>query len=215
MSIRIDYEILKKITNTEQERNIYVHNNPLARDIFWQRLDKIYSMISKYCNEQDKVLDFGGGSGVFGYGLSKYFEEVDIVDLDTSDAKNIKKYFNLKNVSIYEEDMANFSPKLQYDLVVATDVLEHFQYTQLPLDFINRILKKDGFLAITLPTENWLYELGRKIVNKQKPADHYHSSTTIINFLIRNGYKPLKRHYAPSYIVPIPLFEAIIFQKCH
>lgn len=213
MSLRIDLETLKEITNLEQERNIYIHPNPIARDIFWQRLEILTNMIKKEVVSYESVLDFGGGSGVFSYVLSEMFRKVDIVDLDTKDAVNIKQRFSLDNVSIYQEDISNFQIRDRYPIIVATDVLEHFKDLSIAERFINRAISADGYLAVTLPTENWIYELGRKIVRKQKPIDHYHSSKEVISYLESKGYEIVKRKFSPRYLFSIPLFEAVLLKS--
>jgi len=51
-SIRITPEVLKKITNQNNERNMYVHPNFLARDMFWQRLEFITRLLKDYTKTQ-------------------------------------------------------------------------------------------------------------------------------------------------------------------
>ena len=213
MSIRIDVSILKRITNVDQERNIYVHPNPVARDIFWQRLEKIYKYITEYTEKNYLVLDFGGGSGIFAKTLCSFFNQVEIVDLDTSCAHNIKNEFKLKNLEIITNDISSFIPKHKYDLIIAADILEHFRELEIPLKFIITNLKENGLLIVSLPTENKLYEVGRKILRKEKPADHYHSSDKVIKFISNCGFKENKKSYVPNYLFPIPLFEIVVFKK--
>ena len=45
MFLPIPPDVLARITDTTQERNIYVHPNPLARAIFWQRLEVGYHLL--------------------------------------------------------------------------------------------------------------------------------------------------------------------------
>jgi len=212
MDIRINKDILLELTDSAKERNIYTHPLWLARDIFWQRLEYAFGYLQKYTKPNDRALDFGGGSGVFCKTLSSYYSEVSIIDLDTEDARNILSYFGINNVKLINEDINKYQLDNKYDVIIATDVLEHFYDLQVPMDFLKSCLNKDGFLLVTLPTENWVYELGRKIVNKQKPADHYHSSNSVIDFIIQSGFKKIDEMFVPKYILPIPLFEVSIFQ---
>jgi len=210
--IRINKKLLEEITDVNNERNIYVHPLALARDIFWQRLEYAFKYIEKYTNINDNILDFGGGSGVFARTLSTYFNEVSIIDLDTQDAVSIKKYFELDNLNIITEDINTFTSIEKFNVIVATDVLEHFKDLGQPLNFFNKFLLKDGFLLVTLPTENKLYEFGRLIINKSKPSDHYHTSEEVLDFFINNRFKLIEKKFLPRYIVPIPLFEVAILQ---
>ena len=210
--IRIDRKVLLEITDCDNERNIYTHPLFLARDIFWQRLEYAYKYIKLFVGPEAEVLDFGGGSGVFSKSLSNYFEKVSIIDLDTKDAYNIKEYFKLNNVEIHTQDISEFDSERKFDLITATDVLEHFENLAIPQEFFNRYMKENGYLLVTLPTENFIYELGRLVINKQKPIDHYHKSSEVIDFLLNNGFELVQKQFVPKYIVPIPLFEVAIFK---
>ena len=211
--VRIEQKTLRDLTDGTKERNIYTHPNPLARDIFWQRLDGAYAYIEKHFNRNFKVLDFGGGSGVFSKALSHYFNAIDIIDLDVEEAEKIAAHFELKNVNIIQQNINDFHSDVEYDVIIATDVLEHFYDLNVPYQFFRKYLKKDGFLLVTLPTENWLYELGRKVVNKTKPIDHYHRSKEVIDFLKSNNFDVIKSTFAPRYLIPIPLFEIVLLKK--
>ena len=212
-SIRITPEVLKKITNQNNERNMYVHPNFLARDMFWQRLEFITRLLKDYTKTQQKVLDLGGGSGMLCKPLSQLFNSVDIIDLDTSDAENVIEFYKLPNVQLMCEDIGDFDININYDVIVAADVLEHFIDLQVPLQFINNHLKKDALLVVSLPTENAIYVLGRKIIRKNKPLDHYHKSCEVLEFLIDNGFELIRKQYCPKYIFPIPLFEIAMLRK--
>jgi hypothetical protein len=65
---------------------------------------------------------------------------------------------------------------------------------------------------VTLPTENFIYELGRVVVNKTKPLDHYHSSKEVIKFLQNNNFLQIDKTMVPKYIITIPLFDVGIFK---
>lgn len=209
---RIAFQTLLEITNPAQERNIYVHPNALAREIFWQRIDRVVGLVRENTKPSQIALDFGGGSGVMAKALSPHLKEIHIVDLDPNDARSIKDRFALENVRIFQEDIDSFSPPAQYDLVVAADVLEHFRDLSVPVRALRRVLKPNGLLIISVPTENWLYLLGRKLVRKQKPADHYHAARTIVNYLITMGFQRIKAMSAPQFGIRLPLFTVAIFK---
>jgi len=214
-TIRINPVILRNLTNQNNERNIYVHPNFIARDMFWQRLEHITRFIMNHAITRQKVLDLGGGSGMLCKPLSRLFDTVDIIDLDTSDAENIIEYYKLPNINIMSEDICSFSTSVSYDVIIAADVLEHFIDLQIPLQFIKKHLKPNGLLIVSLPTENFIYELGRIIIRKSKPLDHYHGSAEVLQFLSNNGLEIIHKKYCPTYILPIPLFEIAVFRsKC-
>jgi hypothetical protein len=64
INVRIDNDLLKQLTNVNNERKIYIHPNPLTRDILWKRLERVFRYAVKYAKNDFKILDFAGG-GVF------------------------------------------------------------------------------------------------------------------------------------------------------
>lgn len=211
---RIDMEILREVTNLEQERNIYIHPNALARDIFWQRLEWLYRYLLDFTSPADRLLDLGGGSGAFLQALSGYFHKVDLLDLDPSDARAIIDRLSLANVEVFSGDMTTFRPDHRYDVIIMADVLEHFEDTEVPLQCVKRLFSVEGgTLIVSLPTENWLYLLGRLVVRKQKPVDHYHSSREVLDFLQEHELRLVARRYSPQYCgIRLPLFDIAVFE---
>lgn len=212
--IREPISLLERITDTSQERNIYVHPSPLARDIFWQRLEILAAGLKRQITGAEKAIDFGGGSGAFLRGLCALFSQVEVIDLDPRDAVNLANHHGLINCRIHQGDISVWKPEVPVDVVVATDVLEHFECLDLPIRIIKSYLKTGGLLAISVPTENWLYLLGRIIVRKTKPADHFHAGEDILRRLVREGFQVEWKTYAPRYAgVGIPLFRLAILRK--
>ena len=44
-AVRVERDVMLGITDSGSERNVYVHPNALAREIFWQRLDAIFDFV--------------------------------------------------------------------------------------------------------------------------------------------------------------------------
>ena len=215
-SIRDSFELFTRITDTSQERNIYAHPNSIARDIFWQRLESLLIGMVSVCGTPSKILDFGGGSGAFLKGLSTEYASsmIDVVDLDPQDAEALRQHHSIANISIFKEDIQKWSPTVLYDVIIATDVLEHFQDLSVPIAAIKRLLKANGFLCISVPTENFLYLAGRVLINKQKPLDHYHAGKDVVAYLKSTGFQSVWTSYAPRYFgFPLPLFQLEILEK--
>jgi 2-polyprenyl-3-methyl-5-hydroxy-6-metoxy-1,4-benzoquinol methylase len=205
--IVIDVELMRRLT-AQKDRNMYIHPNPVARAIFWSRLRELYRMLLKHGKGTEIVADVGGGSGAFLPGLSALFKAVEVLDLDCSDAGAIKTHFDLTNVTIRECDIFAMSESQKYDVFVFADVLEHFYELSRPLNWIQDHAKSAGALvAVSLPTENALYELGRKVLRKQKPLDHYHGSAEVIHYMVRSGFNILESTYVPRFGIGVPLFQ--------
>jgi 2-polyprenyl-3-methyl-5-hydroxy-6-metoxy-1,4-benzoquinol methylase len=209
-AVVIPREELVQVTDVNNERNVYTPRLAIARAIFWSRLTTVYGLLERRHGRREKILDFGGGSGVFLKALCGYFEQVDMIDLDPSDARGIAAKYGLDNVRIIEADITSCRIGRSYDLVIALDVLEHFRDLEPPVTFIRRHLKPGGHLIVSLPTENRIYELGRKVIRKTKPRDHFHASRDIIATLRRSGFRVRDRYLVPGVaFVRLPLFEIV------
>ena len=211
--IPIPPDVLGRITDPAHERNIYAHPNPLARWIFWQRLAVGLRTLQAHAPAAAEVLDFGGGSGAFLPSLAACFRRVTVLDRDLDDARRVAAHYTLGHVELQEADVTTAPPARQYDVVVAMDVLEHFLDPQVPRRYLDACLKPGGLLLVSLPTENWLYRLGRVVVRKQKPADHYHAAHALVRYYRDAGYALLTHRYVPRLLgFALPLFSIALFR---
>lgn len=211
--VKIPPADLVRLTDAHHERNMYAHPNPLARWIFWQRLEVGHRLLDNVPTAS-RVLDFGGGSGAFLPALSRRFADVSVVDLDLNDAQRVAEHYQLSNVRLFQEDISSWNSPEKYDLVVTMDVLEHFADKSVPRRFLDDRLRSNGLLLVSLPTENWLYRLGRAVLRKTKPADHYHPAHELVQYYRMAGYNLLKCCHVPR-LGPfaLPLFYVGLFRK--
>lgn len=193
---------------------MYVHRNPLARWIFWSRLHCLYDLIKRHSTSRSVAADVGGGSGAFLLGLTSLFDSVDVLDFDCSDAEKIKTKYDLSTATLIEGDIEHIPTNNTYGTFVFADVLEHFSDLNVPIRWIKHHATKQGktLLAVSLPTENWVYKLGRIILRKSKPVDHYHCSADVLDFFAKAGFIIIERNYCPTVIFDIPLFEIAILR---
>lgn len=213
MFIKIPPADLVRLTDARHERNMYAHPNPIARGIFWQRLEVGYRLLGD-APAGSKVLDFGGGSGAFLPALAHRFADISVVDRDLNDARHVAEHYQMKNARLFEQDITSWDNAETYDLVVTMDVLEHFADKSVPRRFLDSRLKPNGLLLVSLPTENWLYRLGRAILRKTKPVDHYHPAHELVRYYREAGYTLLAHRYVPR-LGPfaLPLFYIGLFRK--
>lgn len=71
------------------------------------------------------------------------------------EAKNGKKKFD---VEIYVGDMHEFLPSKKFDVIFASNVLEHSVAPFLALLHWRKLLKQDGWLVLVIPSKEWLPE---------------------------------------------------------
>jgi predicted TPR repeat methyltransferase len=206
--VRVDYDFLSRIHNGESHTpNMYFHNNPMVRWLFWERLNVIANYINNNRSiKRGKCIDFGGGSGVFLPTLSLIFQEVILVDLDPSQAEIIIDKFELGNCKIVNGDVFEQSFD-DADCIIAADVLEHFEFTTDIVSHLKTWMSSSTFLISSLPTENWFYLVLRKMFKQEKPIDHYHDASYVENCLTEAGFSCTKNSRTLPLPKPFDLFS--------
>jgi len=191
---------------------MYFHKNAGVRWLFWERLNKISKIINKNQNiAKGTCIDFGGGSGVFLPTLSKLFDKVILVDLEPSQSEIIIKEYNLTNCTIIQGNVFELSFE-NIDCIIAADVIEHFDNTHLILNKLKTFMHSNTYLITSLPTENWLYVLLRKIFKQEKPIDHYFGAKEIEDVFIKDGLKKTKYSSNIPFIKPFDLFSIVAWK---
>ena len=194
--------------------DVYCGPNIIFREFFWLRLRLLTLLINWVKPNNERALDFGGGSGIMTPTLSQGFDRVDLIDLHADEADYLIKLLNIKNAFITKTNILDFDYGAdQFDMIMAADVLEHFQDLNGPLPKIKRWLKPDGFLFTSLPTENIFYCFLRIIFRKQKPWDHYHTAAHVEATLKNHGFKQVAGIYHPLFIPLFPLFRISAWKK--
>jgi 2-polyprenyl-3-methyl-5-hydroxy-6-metoxy-1,4-benzoquinol methylase len=190
----------------------YSHRNPIINWLFWQRLRKVMDHVQRpapYAN----ILDFGCGSGVMLPYLSSISTRVTAMDVDLLPIQSVQKYIPLpQNVDVKDATKTTISdlPASSFDLIIALDVLEHVHDLPQTLRELLALLKPNGRLIVSGPTENILYRLGRKVAGPEySGAYHERGIAEIKNELLKTT---TLEHIATLYW-PIPLFEIFSAKK--
>lgn len=208
MFVEIEPSFLRSIaTDSDRIPTLYYSNYLLVRQFFWMRLKLIYFHLQRLPINREVCLDFGGGGGVFLPTLSQLFKTVFFLDLEDAEARQVVEKHLLKNVKLVKQDIATVGfTKSSFDVIIAADVLEHFQDLSVPVTQIRNWLKQDGVLITSLPTENYLYVLLRQVFGVAKPADHYHTGYEVEAYLKARGFKQIRRTFVPLFGNILPLF---------
>lgn len=195
--IKIEPEIFQEYDHLVKQRT-YTNANPLVRWLYWRRFKNILDLID--VEERDQVLDFGCGEGAFLPTISKIFKSVIALDLDTRAARETVSKFELTNVNLIEESYEKLlESNDKYDLIIAASVLEHFEELDEVIELINKKLKAGGQFIASVPSENLLYRVGRKIFGFTKPEDHYQVPFQVKNALEKH-FIIKKIHYGPVHL---------------
>lgn len=189
----------------------YSHPNRLINWLFWQRLHTAMNFIEKQA-PYEHVLDFGCGSGVMLPFLAQHSHHVTAMDIDLVPLEHVKKHIPLaKNVRVLDANQTSLSqltPK-SFDLINALDVLEHVDDLLRTLRELLTLLKPNGQLVVSGPTENTVYRIGRKLAGPEFSGDYHERGTAEIKReLARLAHV---RQIATLYW-PVPLFEMFVAQ---
>ncbi|HLC56854.1 MAG TPA: glycosyltransferase [Candidatus Nanoarchaeia archaeon] len=123
------------------------------------------------------------------------------IGMDVKDCKG----FNFKRGSITD---IPFKPN-SFDAITAMEVLEHVEDRDLALNNINRVLRKDGTLVISVPNENTLFNMfwwlwTRSVGDMWKDThDEKFSKKKFLEDIERHGFKieSVKIHWLVDIII--------------
>ena len=109
---------------------------------------KIFNLIIREINNNDKICDFGAGIGTF----SKRFNKKKIICVE-ADKEN---FLLLKKTNITYSTL-NSLRNNSMDLIYSINVLEHIKDDEKIISLINKKLKKKGKFILFVPAFNFLY----------------------------------------------------------
>jgi 2-polyprenyl-3-methyl-5-hydroxy-6-metoxy-1,4-benzoquinol methylase len=125
--------------------------------------------INKYLNNGLKVLDVGCGVGAIDFYLASKKFKVKGIDISKRVIKQVRKnarIYNLDHKATF--NVMNFPhefPKTKFDVVICSEVLEHFEDDHLAIIKLRELLNKKGIIISSSPSINApLYRLG--LLNK-------------------------------------------------
>ncbi len=126
-------------------------------DFYWWHVGRQYIVKEQIRNRGKtihSILNIGCGTGGLVSTLEQ-FGEVFNADV-ASEALEFCRDKGIKNLSQIIDGKLDF-PDNSFDLIVATDVLEHIEDDELALKEWRRVLKPSGILLLTVPAYQWLW----------------------------------------------------------
>jgi predicted TPR repeat methyltransferase len=182
----------------------YLHSNPLMRWMAWKRVEVLAKRMNRLFAERPApadsrvVMDFGCGTGVLFREAGRHADQIFGIDLVLDAARLLVDEMGLENVTLLSPAEAEQRiPENMVDLVVAAEVLEHLDDLEETLRFFSSRLRPDGRLLISVPTENLLYRLGRKLAGFRGDY-HVHHASTIHETILRCGFNNVSIEKVPA-----------------
>jgi len=169
---------------------VYKLHRENEKEHWWYkgRREIISVFIKKFISKKKKlkILDFGAGSGTNTITLSN-FGDVYVYEKDKNTQDYLKKKF-AGNTNIFLLD--EVKEDSLYDLIVASDVIEHIENDDEILNFLSKILNPTGYILITVPAYNFLYNERDKFLGHFR---RYNKKT--LNFKVDKYFNTIKSSY--------------------
>ena len=215
--------VLKKVLKPESLKKMSITKlgnywtlNPLRS---WYARRRLYHILefTDLCLERNRAIDFGCGAGYFlpslslifsiacGLELKSEWNERLKTNLDEHFSKNGYPNVSYQLVEVGSEFSAFEEESI--DFISAADILEHFTSEQLA-NFMSescRVLKKGGILAVSLPSENWIYH-----IFSSKDSGHVANSSRAINSLVNRLGETFE---LINYRFIFPFFKVVCYKK--
>jgi 2-polyprenyl-3-methyl-5-hydroxy-6-metoxy-1,4-benzoquinol methylase len=177
----------------------YRHPNPVMRWMAWRRVEVVAHRLERlFANgaKDRSVVDFGCGTGVLLDQALKGARRVVGVDLVLDSARMLAKEWGLDVELMTPDEAQDALEPHSIDIIVAAEVLEHVEPIEDALDTFKTWLKKDGALLVSLPTENRLYQFGRRLAGFH--GHYHHDNAKSIDQAIRDaGFIRRSRSHIP------------------
>ncbi len=149
----------------------YSNPNPLMNFLFWERIYRVMMQVETR-QSLTRVLDFGCGSGVMLPFLSSRADRVYAVDIDLEPLRRLEKHITFAENVVFADSLEGVE-KHSLDFILALDVLEHVEDIDSTFAALASLLKPDGEIIVSGPTENIFYKIGRFLAGPTY-SGHYH-----------------------------------------
>ena len=138
-----DYDHFFFDTNLKKKSDIYgygpPHNTINA---------EVLSLIDFHIKADDRVLDFGCGTGKYVIHLKKRGINVRGLDLDTEEIAEAIQEYARDRITLYDGELPLPFPDDYFDVVISTEVLEHIDDASSILKEIHRITKRTFLMTV-------------------------------------------------------------------
>lgn len=210
-SKRISAKIIRELNMPKSLA--YKSPNPFIRRIFWQRFDVLLKLSN--IKKTDKVADVGCGSGLFLPTLSKFSSEVYAFDKDINKSTyELLKMFKIRNVKLIKKDIRkSFKLKNYFDVVICADVLEHIDNVEGVIGNISNIMKNNGKLLVSNPSDSIIYKFLSYFTGFKKSSlkEKHITNTKDIEKLLKKHFLLKEKVYVPNKL--LSLFNILFFEK--
>jgi len=189
--------------------SVYQRKIPFVSKLFQNRIKTALKLAC--LNDESILLDVGYSSG---YLLTTLRNHNCLSEYYGIDIHHINPQINLKNSNFGIGDVRNLPYHDSYfDVVFLLDVLEHIGKVDIAIKEVFRVLKPEGLVILSGPTESWFYKFCRVLwLGKVNFSEHKNTIYEIEEKFESNDFTLVAREFLPSQPLP-PLFRISKFKK--
>jgi SAM-dependent methyltransferase len=164
---------------------------PGARAVENKVLSIFLGWLSRLESEKLSILELGCGVGNYSRALAERGHSVTSVDIDYDSLAFLKKNDRSGNCDAICADVTTpvLRGEQRYDIIIASEVLEHVKEPDVVLEMMSRLLRQRGWIFITIPNGFGPWEVFNRL----------HSRPWLFRILYFPFYWPL---YMRNYFLP-------------
>ena len=174
-----------------------------------QKAKKVINVVSDFTGGMDdkNLLDIGCSTGIMTKYYSKYFKEIDGIDIDEEGIAFAKENNSSKNITYTITPIEEFKSEKKYDVITCSHIYEHVPDSKKLFEKIYSLLKPGGICYFAAGNRYQIYEphyglyflsyFPKKISNiylkLTKKGDYYYENHLSL-FKLKNLVNKLKVH---------------------
>ena len=188
---------------------IYYYYIPFVTNLFKNRI-KIAIELAEI-KDTSTLIDIGCGSGFLLKKIRKFNKLCTCFGIDYS----LDFLEQIENCGIIQTDIKKMPFSNQYfDKVFVLDILEHVKEINIAINEIERVLKPNGMVILSGPTESWFYKFCRYLWlgSVQYEIGHVYTVYDVEKKFESNGFKLIKQKTLPGILLP-GLFRISKYKK--
>lgn len=141
-------------------------SNYKSSSSFMERFHVWVKLFSLFLKPDDKVMDLGCGSGIFSMYLAKTGCQVTGVDGSVAMIELCQEKNQYSNATFLVETLPfhDVSRYGNHDALIASSLLEYIDNIDLMLNQMNCLLKKNGYLFVSMPNQQGFYRRFEKLL---------------------------------------------------
>lgn len=159
------------------------------------------------------ILNAGCGSGELsfilalkGYEVTGFDLDKDYIDMANKNAQKMR----VKKCKFSVSDIEKYKSKINYDVVIATDVLEHIKNDKAALKKLTSFVKRGGSVIITVPAGQYLFGF------HDEQLGHFRRySINSFKKIVPQNLKTIKIRYFGFFLIPVAFLVSKIIKKSY